>query len=146
MVKIDSVSTYGPKGTERSRKKDKGTFSATSGLGSSSSPSGPSAMGDGFVPSGVISVSQLMQLQEVADKFEGYRDSIQYGDAILKTLETLQMEMLSGQISEKSLKYIVDTLEQKPAQPDDPQLREVLDMVEQRARIELAKIEMSRTG
>lgn len=145
MVKIDSVSTYGPKGTERSRKRDKGTFSATSGISPTSS-SGMSSVGDGFVPSGIISVSQLMQLQEVADKFEGYRASIQFGDAVLKTLETLQMEMLSGQISEKSLKYIVDTLEQKPTQPDDPQLREVLDMVEQRARIELAKIEMSRTG
>jgi len=63
---------------------------------------------------------------------------------ILESLEKLQNEILAGAISKRSLEHIVTMTTALPAQISNPNLKQVIAEIKQRAMVEIAKIEMSR--
>lgn len=141
MIKIESVKTYAP-----SRLKKKGQSTATSAfdVGSSGDTEISSGVGTPQSAAEIASLSQLMQLQEVSERDQESRRAAVRGEAILESLERLQNEILTGQISKASLNHIVTVTDTLPARISDPNLKQVIAEIKQRAMIEITKIEMGR--
>lgn len=88
------------------------------------------------------SLSQLMSLQEVGDEQTRNQKAIHDSESILSSLEQLQNQILSGQISKDRLSQIIRLTETLPKSLE-PQLLAIVAEIKQRAMIEVAKIEMS---
>ena len=137
-----------------------------------SGPSGPSAAGSarsarsgdaapGFEPlmtpsaasaSGVAaaggvarvnSLDALMALQEVGGPLERRRRAVGRASKILEALEDLKLDLLDGRLSPDALETLTRSVREQRAMTDDPRLEGVLDEIETRAAVELAKLEMA---
>jgi hypothetical protein len=83
----------------------------------------------------------LLSLQEVPDTTERRRQAAQRGDHILQRLEELRLGLLAGAVSRDGLADLARTVREARASIGDPRLSGVLDEIELRARVELAKLE-----
>src|ERR1700735_1519540 len=88
-------------------------------------------------------ISALMALQEVPDAMAGRKRAVARGTQLLDRLEDLKRGMLLGHISADKLGDLARLAGQSAAQVDDPGLRDVLQEIELRARVELAKLQTS---
>ena len=98
--------------------------------------SAPDPSRDIQAPTGLSSFySPVLSLQE-----EGYdeRKSFEKGQALLQQLESLQRESLTGSLSEKTLTNIKTGL-LSSQEGHSPRLRSILEAIETRAAVELAK-------
>ncbi|TNE29076.1 MAG: flagellar assembly protein FliX, partial [Alphaproteobacteria bacterium] len=62
-------------------------------------------------------------------------------DTLLLQLETLRLGLLSGSLPVKVLHNLAASLKKQRPQVSDPQLLEILDEIDLRAQVELAKYE-----
>ena len=91
--------------------------------------------------SGVSSaVNPLLSVQEVPDADEGRRRAVQNGHSILDELGELHMELLFGSIPLWRLEKLEGLVKRHRESLDDPRLLEILDEIEVRAVVELAKL------
>jgi hypothetical protein len=140
-----------------------------------SGPSGPSATGSarparsadaapGFEPlmtpsaggaSGVTaaggvarltSLAALMALQEVGGPLERRRRAVGRASKILDALEDLKLDLLDGGLSPGALEALTLSVREQRALTDDTRLEGVLDEIETRAAVELAKLEAPRVA
>ena len=94
--------------------------------------------------SGVSDVSALMALQGVESDTERRKRAVRRGGGLLDRLEELKLALLSGESGAASLERLSRSLrEERPADPD-PVLTDVLDQIDLRAAVELAKAEVRR--
>jgi hypothetical protein len=121
------------------------TVSARSGFGRSGSggffiSDGPAtsnvAMAQPMAPS--AGIDALLALQSVEDPLFARKKAIRRGNALLDTLETIKADLLLGQVSEGRLNQLVALVGQA-RERNLPGLDHVLDDIELRARVELAK-------
>lgn len=84
-------------------------------------------------------IDAILALQAVEDPLFAKRKAIKRGRSILEALEAMKADLLAGQISEEQLNRLVVLLEQAKVQ-SDPELDAVIDEIELRARVELAKL------
>ena len=89
----------------------------------------------------VSNIDALLALQNVddIDVREKRRRAIKHGEDILSSLENLKISLLSGQISQKQLMSLKQLLQKRPEFYEDSQLKDILDHIDMRAQIELAK-------
>ena len=135
-----------------------------------SGPSGPSATGGarpatsqaaagGFAPimapaasgaagissaggvSTISSLDALIALQEVGGPLERRRRAVWRADNILGALESLKLELLEGALNPAVLESLTRAVREQRSMTDDPKLEGLLDEVETRAAVELAKLE-----
>jgi hypothetical protein len=134
-----------------------------------SGPSGPSATGGarpatqaaagGFAPimapaasgaagvsgaggvSAISSLDALMALQEVGGPLERRRRATGRASRILEALEDLKLELLAGGLTPTVVEALTRAVRDQRALTDDPRLEGVLDEIETRAAVELAKLE-----
>ena len=92
--------------------------------------------------SGVSDVSALMALQGVEDPTERRRRAIRRGGGLLDRLDELKMALLSGQAGDGSLERLARTLREERPTDADPTLNSLLDQIDLRAAVELAKAEI----
>lgn len=123
-----------------------GGFSLSqTGGAASSSASAPAASAGG-----VSDVSALMALQGVEDVTERRRRAIRRGGGLLDRLDELKLAMLSGQTGEGALDRLGRLLrEERPADgigAEESGLNGLLDQIDLRAAVELAKAEMRRAS
>jgi hypothetical protein len=83
-------------------------------------------------------IDALLALQAVEDPLFAKKKAIRRGNALLDTLETIKADMLLGQVSEGRLNQLMALIGQA-RQKQMPGLEAVLDDIELRARVELAK-------
>lgn len=86
------------------------------------------------------SLDALLSLQAVDDPGQRDRQAKQRAHGILDRLEELRVDLLTGQVSVPRLKQIVETLSGSRETVDDPRLAALLDDVDLRAHVELAKL------
>ena len=141
MVKIETVKTYAPSRLKRAAKSASQSAFSVSGEGASSDQT--SAANAPQSVAEMASLSQLMQIQEVGERNSSSKRTVAQGEMILESLERLQNEILAGTISKRSLEHIVNVTTTLPAQIGDPNLKQVIAEIKQRAMVEIAKIEMS---
>jgi hypothetical protein len=131
---------------------------ATGGL-SSAQPTAPRAPAAGFAVGGgdaagdvaaatrvgsmlgVTSIDALLALQEVGGPIERRKKAVRRATVILDVLDDLKIGVLEGAIQPHTLGRLIEAVRQERLRTGDPKLEDVLDEIETRAAVELAKLE-----
>lgn len=100
---------------------------------------GTAAQVTGARPMGGI--DSILALQEVDTATERRARARRRGDLMLDKLEELRIALLSGTMSRDSLMELAASLRARREDCGDPRLQSVLDEIELRAAVELAKLE-----
>lgn len=137
-MKIDRVSSIGTKPSRRTAR-DGGSKSSSFSKALSGSPApAPSSVGG----SGALSpVDALLALQEVAADPNRRSVARQRGEDLLDQLDELRLALLDGQLPRSVIERLGAVIGTQRANIDDPHLVEVLDEIELRAAVELAKLD-----
>lgn len=137
----------GPAGTAssipgRPTQRAAGGFSLTGASASERAAATGATTGAGAV----TDVSALMALQGVEDPTERRRRAMRRGGGLLDRLDELKLAMLGGETGEAALERLARAVRED--RPDDPDagLTAVLDQIDLRAAVELAKAEIRRTS
>ena len=136
----------GPSGTtshtsSRPSRTSGGGFSLPSG-----GTSGASAASAASATAGVAGVSALMALQGVEDATERRRRAMRRGGGLLDRLDELKLMMLAGQDGVGALNNLARAVREERPDSADPGLNAVLDQIDLRAAVELAKADMRRNA
>jgi hypothetical protein len=87
-----------------------------------------------------------MALQGVEGPLERRRRAIRRGGGLLDRLEELKLALLGGEPDAAALDRLARSLREERPQDEDAGLGAVLDQIDLRASVELAKAEMRRSG
>jgi hypothetical protein len=123
------MAAAGSRATPRSG--DGGSFSLPS-----ASAAGSARPAAGILPS--QSLDALLALQAVNDPLEGRRRQVKRGRGLLDALDGLRADLLTGRLGEGRLNQLLAILGQA-RESSIPGLDALLDDIELRARVELAK-------
>ncbi len=82
----------------------------------------------------------VLAIQEVADKGEERRNARAHGEDVLQGLEQIRLGLLAGRIPVHQLNELVRVARGHRPEFTDPRLGEILDEIELRAAVELAKL------
>lgn len=111
-------------------------------LAAASSP-GQTAAAD--APSAVQSLNPMLALQEISDEEARRGALIKHGELSLEALEKLRQALLIGALSPEVLENLKTTLaRQRTFAAADPVLDALLDDIELRVAVELAKIDVAK--
>ena len=83
-------------------------------------------------------IDALLALQSVEDPLFAKKKAVRRGNQLLDTLDTIKADLLMGQVSEGRLNQLMALLGQA-RERNLPELDPILDDIELRARVELAK-------
>jgi hypothetical protein len=86
------------------------------------------------------SLDALLALQAVDDLLQKRKKAVRRGQALLDTLDEVKADLLVGRVGEGKLNQLLSLIGQAREQTQ-PGLDAVLDDIELRARVELAKFE-----
>lgn len=89
--------------------------------------------------SALSGVDALLALQAVGDDSQA-GPRLRHGHVLLDLLEDLRIGLLGGGVSPVKLDHLLDSLRRRPARIDGEGVEDVLDEIELRARVELAKL------
>jgi hypothetical protein len=98
------------------------------------------------VASGVSSLDALSALQEVGGPLERRRRSVARAGRMLDGLDGLRLAMLAGDVPRSALEALAASVRDQRSATDNSALEGVLDEIETRAAVELAKAEMARAA
>jgi hypothetical protein len=93
-------------------------------------------------PSAVTGIAALLVTQGVGDSLEreARRRLVQYGESLLDQLEELRHGLLLGAIPKEKLIAMAQMVRSRRDHVPDPHLAELLDEIELRVEVELAKL------
>ncbi|MFZ5834666.1 MAG: flagellar assembly protein FliX [Pseudomonadota bacterium] len=92
----------------------------------------------------VSAVGSLLSIQEVDDHSGGGRAALSRADEMLDLLDEVRHGLLIGTIAEPKLRRLLTLSNKRPDGFVDPRLVGILSDIELRAKVELAKLEMSK--
>lgn len=102
------------------------------------------ASGAATLPASALAgVGALLALQAEEPVAERRRRATRRADSLLDQLEELRLSVLSGTVSREQAARLSLTLREQREAVDDPALEALLDQVELRAEVELAKLDMA---
>lgn len=140
------MKVHGPSGAAPAS----GARSARSASGFSLGQTGgaaPAASAQAAAPTaGVSDVSALMALQGVETATERRRRAVRRGGTLLDRLDELKIALLSGEAGEGALERLGRTLREERPDDADPDLTGLLEQIDLRAAVELAKAEVRRNA
>jgi hypothetical protein len=131
--------TSGPRGAAKAGAKGSASSAAFDGLlGEADEVEGQKPVSGA---SGIAGISALLSLQEAGDgtSEEAAKKSKRRAAALLDLLDNVRMGLLTGGIPKTSLQHLTSLVSQHREQVMDPQLAEILDEIDLRAQVELAK-------
>ncbi len=91
--------------------------------------------------SGANTVSGILGVQEVDDALAHASKGKMRAQDILDRLDGLRIDILTGQVSREKLQQLTRVVSSNRAKVQDPRLAEILDEIDLRAQVELAKYE-----
>ena len=111
----------------------------------SAATGGKSAVGGSV---GLAGVSAVLALQGTPDSTErrARQRAVQRGDAMLDELEQIRLGLLLGAIPRARLEQLAQLVRIRREQIEDPKLMAILDDIELRAAVELAKLSATSAG
>jgi hypothetical protein len=92
----------------------------------------------------VSALEGLLSIQEIPDALIGRRRAIRRGDVLLDRLEDLRLGLLAGVVPRERLEELVRLARTAREAVDDPRLAAILDEIDLRAAVELAKLDIAR--
>jgi hypothetical protein len=138
------ITEYSPINKTGSTAKKKGVSSASDGnffglLSANETESASSTPAASDVTA--ASMDALLALQEIPDNELAKRQAVEEGKGALETLERLRLDLLSGNISASILSKLSDISSLKKQFADDKDLNSIIQDIELRAAVELAKLQ-----
>jgi hypothetical protein len=88
-------------------------------------------------------VDTILALQGVEDATDSRRRVVQHGEQLLSLLDEIRDGFLAGGIPRGTLNRLALAIIARRESFADPKLHEVLDEIDLRARVELAKLEQA---
>ncbi len=88
-------------------------------------------------------VSMMLALQEISDEEVNRKKLVSKGKELLDELDKLRQQLLIGGVPLATLKNLGRQLQSQRASVTDPALLSLMDDIELRAAVELAKLEMA---
>jgi hypothetical protein len=89
----------------------------------------------------IAAVDTILALQAIDDSTEGRSRGLAHGEQLLTLLDEVRDGLLAGGIPRAMLNRLASAVAKKREGFTDPKLQDVLDEIELRARVELAKLE-----
>ncbi len=133
-MKISGIGgNRGPSGTRRAERTSRGDQAFGKMVDRPAGSAQASATG------GIGSLGALLAVQEVPDASEERRRARERGTALLDQLEQIRIALLSGRLPRTVLEQLSAMVAARRGQVSDPQLSAILDEIELRAAVELAK-------
>ena len=111
-----------------------GTEQFTPDLGSEVTQSSQIAGG-----TAIQGMDALLALQEVDERAERRSKAARHGHSLLDTLESVRADLLAGVVSQDRLEVLASQVANRPNSGDD-RIDSVLDEIELRVKVELAKL------
>jgi hypothetical protein len=102
---------------------------------------GDTAAAPATAPPGVGAVTGLLTVQEVPDELGRRHRAVQRGDAMLDRLDELRLGLLAGVLPRHRLEELTRLAKTAQEQVDDPRLAQLVDEIELRVAVELAKLD-----
>jgi hypothetical protein len=93
---------------------------------------------------GIASLDALLALQSVGGPMERKRKAVRRASGLLDVLDDLKIGLLDGGISPQALTRLAAAIREERTETDEPALESVLNEIETRAAVEMAKLEMMR--
>jgi hypothetical protein len=115
-------------------------------LGQAGAAAAPTAPSAAAATSAVSDVSALMALQGVEGPLEKRRRAVKRGAGLLDRLDEIKLALLSGDGDSVALEQLARTLREDRPDDGDADLKALLDQIDLRASVELAKAELRRGG
>lgn len=106
-------------------------------------PGGASQVSSVSATHGVMGVEALLALQDVGGPLERKRRAVRRAGRILDVLDNLKIALLEGDLSGADLDRLRRAVRDERENTDDPNLEAVLDDIELRAAVEVAKLEQA---
>jgi len=88
----------------------------------------------------ITPVDAVWALQEVPDSTDGRSKGLMRADEMLEMLEDVRKGLLLGAISMPNLRTLADMARNQKSKTDDEKLNSILEEIELRAEVELAKL------
>jgi hypothetical protein len=107
----------------------------------SQAETGPAQVGRTQASASLANVGALLALQGQGDVEERRRRATKRTYTLLDQLDALRVSILSGGVSRAQVTLLANTLREQRDMIDDPELAAILEDVELRAEVELAKLE-----
>ena len=117
-----------------------GTFS----LPSSGAAAGASPVTAAGSVAGIMNLDSLLALQSAGGPLERKQRAMRRAGKLLDVLDEMKLGLLSDAPGEGNLDRLQAAIRDQRESTDDPGLEAVLNEIETRAAVELAKLEMSR--
>jgi hypothetical protein len=93
-----------------------------------------------------MGLDALLALQDVGGPLERRKRAVRRAGRVLDELETIKLALLDGRVSGADLDRLQRAVREAREQTDDPALETVLDQIELRAAVEIAKLEAARNA
>jgi len=130
--------SFGPTGLGARRGVERSSGSAGFAERIGGRPVGAAATA-GIAP--LTSLAGVLAAQEVDEPLTGRRRARQRGDQLLDALDELKVALLDGKLPPSKLRALQSLAAAQRGRADDPELQVVLDEIELRTAVELAKLD-----
>jgi Mrp family chromosome partitioning ATPase len=104
---------------------------------------GPAQTSGVSATSNIMGVDALLALQDVGGPTERKRRAVSRAGRLLDVLDEVKVGLLDGDLSTHQLDRLRRALRDERALTDDPKLEAVLEEIEVRAAVEMAKLEVA---
>jgi hypothetical protein len=94
-------------------------------------------------PGPIAAVESILTLQSLDDSTSGRSKGVSQGEQLLDMLDQVRDGLLAGGIPRSTLNRLASAVSRRQEGFADPKLQGVLDEIDLRARVELAKLEQS---
>jgi len=94
-------------------------------------------------PGPIAALDSILTLQGMNDSTDGRSKGLKHGEQLLDMLDQLSDGLLAGGIPRTTLNRLANAVTRRHEGFADPKLQSVLDEIELRAHVELAKLEMA---
>jgi len=144
-MKVTGTSSAGSLGGARSAARPaggQGSFALPTTTGAGAAADVARSMG----VAGVSSVNALIALQDVGGPLERRRRAMGRAGRILDVLDEVKLALIDGEVSHRDLDRLMRAVREERMATDDSALEGVLNEIETRAAVELAKLEQARVA
>src|SRR6188768_551223 len=93
-------------------------------------------------PGPIAALDSILMLQQLDDSTQGKSKGLAHGEQLLDLLDSVRDGLLAGGIPRATLNRLAAAVTRRHEAFADPKLQDVLDQIELRAHVELAKLEM----
>lgn len=137
----DCMKIIGPSGISKPSDLNRKRKVGDSASGFDSLLDGTSETHGASAPVATSPLDALLALQQVSDEEVSRQKGLKYGKELLEGLEEIRNGLLTGSISIDQIRRIEQLTKQQAQQFTDPALKSVLQEIEVRAAVEIAKWE-----